>query len=112
MVIYLFQEGRGINIVNKIKAYELQQNGRDTVDANTDLGLPTELRNYSVVKDILDELGVGSVDLMTNNPDKISKLQDVGVVIESRIPVIIKANQHNKRYLETKRDRMSHLLKQ
>lgn len=112
MVIYLFQEGRGINIVNKIKAYELQQNGRDTVDANTDLGLPPELRNYSVVKDVLDELGVVSVDLMTNNPDKISKLQDVGVVVEGRIPVIIEANQHNKRYLETKRDRMSHLLKQ
>lgn len=112
MVIYLFQEGRGINIVNKIKAYELQQNGRDTVDANTDLGLPPELRNYSVVKDILDELRVVSVDLMTNNPDKISKLQDVGVVVEGRIPVIIEANQHNKRYLETKRDRMSHLLKQ
>lgn len=112
MVVYLFQEGRGINIVNKIKAYQLQQNGRDTVDANTDLGLPPELRNYNVVKDILDELVVVSVDLMTNNPDKISKLQDVGVVVEGRIPVIIEANQHNKRYLETKRDRMSHLLKQ
>jgi len=109
MVIYLFQEGRGINIVNKIKAYELQQNGRDTVDANTDLGLPPELRNYSVVKDILDELGVVSLDLMTNNPDKISKLQDVGVIVEGRIPVIIEANQYNKYYLETKRDRMSHL---
>jgi GTP cyclohydrolase II len=112
MVVYLFQEGRRINIVNKIKAYQLQQNGRDTVGANTDLGLPPDLRSYNVVKDILDELQVVSIDLMTNNPDKISKLLDVGVVVERRIPVIIEANQHNKRYLETKRDRMSHLLKQ
>jgi len=81
MVVYLFQEGRGINIVNKIKAYQLQQNRRDTVDANTDLGLPPDLRSYNVVKDILDELEVVSIDLMTNNPDKISKLLDVGVVV-------------------------------
>jgi GTP cyclohydrolase II len=110
IVIYLFQEGRGINIVNKIKAYNLQQKGRDTVDANTDLGLPPEMRRYEVVKDILDELQVVSVDLMTNNPDKISKMQDVGVVIENRIPAIIEPNQHNKRYLETKKDRMHHML--
>jgi GTP cyclohydrolase II len=110
ILIYLFQEGRGINIINKIKAYELQQGGRDTVEANTDLGLPPELRNYSAVKDILDEMGVASIDLMTNNPDKIAKLQDVGVVVENRIPTIIQSSLHNQSYLKTKRDKMQHIL--
>lgn len=110
ILIYLFQEGRGINIINKIKAYNLQQAGRDTVDANTDLGLPAELRKYDVVKDILDDAGVKSIDLMTNNPDKISKLQDVGVVIENRIPIIIKPGKFNRRYLQEKKQKMQHIL--
>lgn len=111
MVIYLFQEGRGINIINKIKAYELQTKGVDTKEANELLGLPPDLRNYDVVKDILDDMGVKSVSLMTNNPEKMDQLQSMGVIIEKRIPLEIKSNKYNKRYLKTKKEKMGHLLK-
>jgi GTP cyclohydrolase II len=111
LVIYLFQEGRGINIINKIKAYELQAEGADTEEANELLGLPPDLRNYDIVKDILDDLEVKSISLMTNNPEKIDQLQSMGVIIEKRIPLEIKSNEHNKRYLKTKKEKMGHLLK-
>lgn len=109
LVIYLFQEGRGINIINKIRTYELQSNGIDTVEANERLGLPPELRQYDIVRDILSDLEVKSVALMTNNPDKLSKLQSAGIIIENRIPLEIIPNQYNINYLKTKKERMDHL---
>lgn len=109
VLIYLFQEGRGINIINKIKTYKLQRKGVDTVDANIELGFPPDLREYSIVKEILDNLRIKSVDLMTNNPDKICQLQDTGVIIENRIPIVIPANPHNEQYLHTKAVRMGHM---
>ena len=109
LVIYLFQEGRGINIINKIKTYELQSDGINTVEANERLGLPPELRQYGIVRDILFDLEIKSVALMTNNPDKISKLQSTGVIIESRVPLEIIPNQYNINYLKTKKEKMGHL---
>ncbi|MCL4399875.1 GTP cyclohydrolase II [Patescibacteria group bacterium] len=111
IVIYLFQEGRGINIINKLKAYKLQRDGADTVDANEMLGLPAELRSYYVVKDILGDLDVESVVLLTNNPDKMKKLTDLGVVVEGIKNIEIEPNKHNGKYLSTKKEKMGHLLK-
>jgi len=111
IVLYLFQEGRGINIVNKIDTYSLQQKGMDTVEANERLGLQAELRRYDVVKDVLEDLGVKSIKLMTNNPDKVSKLTDLGIAIEGIEHHEVKATKFSARYLETKRDRMGHTLK-
>lgn len=110
VVIYLLQEGRGINILNKIKAYDLQSKGVDTVDANEALGLPAEMRQYEVVDDILMDLGVKSIDLMTNNPDKFNKLHSLGVIIEKRLPLVIDSQEHSAKYLETKKSRMGHMI--
>jgi len=112
LVIYLFQEGRGINIINKIKAYELQTKGFDTISANENLGLPPELRKYDIVKDILSDLGIKSVALITNNPDKMSKLQSSGVMIENRISLEILPNKENEFYLKTKKEKLGHLIPQ
>ncbi len=109
LLIYLFQEGRGINIINKIKAYEIQSDGYDTIDANEYLGLPPELREYDIVKDILANLQIKSIDLMTNNPEKINKLQSLGIIIENRIPLEIPSNQYNENYLKTKKEKAGHL---
>ncbi len=110
ILLYLFQEGRGMNILNKIDAYHLQDQGYDTVEANLELGFPDEMREYDVVYDILEDLGVKSINLMTNNPDKINKLSKVGVVVEERVPIILKCNSHNEKYLKTKKEKMNHLL--
>jgi len=110
ILIYLFQEGRGINIINKIKAYELQLDGRDTIEANECLGLPSELREYDIVKDILDNLQVKSIDLMTNNPEKMGKLQSLGVIVENRIPIEIQSNSYSAKYLKTKIVKSGHLM--
>jgi len=107
-VLYLRQEGRGIGLGNKIRAYELQAKGMDTVDANRGLGLPDDARSYDVARDMLDYFEVESVQLMTNNPDKIAKLRDLGVVVSGRIPTIVAANPHSAGYLEAKRVRMAH----
>ena len=109
ILIYLFQEGRGINIINKIKAYELQSDGYDTIEANEYLGLPPELREYDIVKDILANLQIKSIDLMTNNPEKMNKLQGLGIIIENRIPIEIQSNSYNKKYLKTKIEKSGHL---
>lgn len=109
-VLYLFQEGRGINIVNKLKAYSLQKQGFDTVEANELLGLPAEMREYDVVQDIMDDLQIKSIRLITNNPDKIDKLLEAGVNIEGRIPLEITPQENNHRYLSTKKDKMGHIL--
>jgi GTP cyclohydrolase II len=107
-VLYLRQEGRGIGLANKIRAYALQSDGHDTVDANRLLGLPDDARRYDVAKDMLEHLGVASVRLMTNNPAKVRSLRALGVRVTSRVPVVVPANKHSARYLEAKRLRMEH----
>ncbi len=107
-VLYLRQEGRGIGLANKIRAYELQSRGHDTVDANRMLGLPDDARRYDVARDMLEHLGIESVRLMTNNPDKVDALRALGVRVTGRVPVVVPANEHSARYLEAKRLRMEH----
>eukprot|EP00735_Rhodelphis_limneticus_P004402 TRINITY_DN15989_c0_g1::TRINITY_DN15989_c0_g1_i1::g.3852::m.3852 TRINITY_DN15989_c0_g1::TRINITY_DN15989_c0_g1_i1::g.3852 ORF type:complete len:251 (+),score=51.59,sp/O84736/RIBBA_CHLTR/46.67/6e-56,GTP_cyclohydro2/PF00925.15/1.3e-60 TRINITY_DN15989_c0_g1_i1:78-830(+) len=109
MVIYLQQEGRGIGIANKIAAYSLQEKGYDTVDANRKLGLPDDVRKYETVADILQDLNVRSIRLLTNNPRKIYKLEQLGIQISTRIPVVMPANTHSVNYLRTKASRMEHM---
>ncbi len=108
-VIYLRQEGRGIGLANKIRAYALQDGGADTVDANRLLGLEDDLRTYDVAVDVLRALGVASVLLMTNNPLKVQAVSDAGLPVAGRIPVVAGVNAVNRGYLETKRQRMGHL---
>ncbi len=110
VVLYLRQEGRGIGLANKIRAYELQSQGADTVDANRALGLPDDSRDYQQSAAMLHWLGVNSVRLMTNNPEKEHALVKYGVLVRGREPVVIRPNVHSLRYLETKRDRMQHKL--
>ena len=110
IIIYLFQEGRGINIINKIEAYKLQSEGMDTVEANEALGFPAEMRDYLSVKNILDDLGVKSIVLLTNNPDKVNKLTELGIIIHGTQSLEIKPNTHNEKYLLTKKEKMSHKL--
>jgi GTP cyclohydrolase II len=109
-VLYLRQEGRGIGLANKIRAYHLQSQGADTVDANRLLGLPDDARRYDVVRYMLEHLGVESVRLMTNNPAKIDGLRRLGVQVVGTIPVVVQPNEHSLGYLETKRVRMAHSL--
>jgi len=108
--LYMRQEGRGIGLTNKIKAYALQDNGRDTVEANHDLGFPTDLRDYGIGAQILADLGLKSIRLMTNNPRKIVGLEGHGLKVAAREPLQCDVNEHNARYLKTKRDKMGHLL--
>ncbi len=110
VVLYLFQEGRGINIINKLRAYSLQSEGLDTVEANEALGLPAELREYGIVKDMINDLKIKSIKLLTNNPDKVNQLLDNGISIESRIPLEIKPLRENEKYLKTKKKKMGHYL--
>jgi len=109
-VIYLRQEGRGIGLANKIRAYELQARGLDTVDANRSLGLPDDARSYEVARDMLSHLGIRSVRLLTNNPDKVNKLRALGVTVTDTVPVVVPPNPFSQGYLEAKRDRMAHAL--
>ncbi|MFF3690334.1 bifunctional 3,4-dihydroxy-2-butanone-4-phosphate synthase/GTP cyclohydrolase II [Streptomyces sp. NPDC002187] len=109
IVVYLRgHEGRGIGLMSKLRAYELQERGRDTLDANLELGLPADARDYAAGAQILDDLGVRSVRLMTNNPDKVSALVRFGITVLGREPMPVQAGEHNLRYLRTKRDRMGH----
>ena len=110
VLLYLRQEGRGIGLINKLRAYRLQDQGFDTVDANNRLGLPTEARDFPVAARMLALLGVGAVRLMTNNPEKVAALEAEGVMVAERVPHALPANPHNARYLATKRDRSGHLL--
>lgn len=110
VVIYLRQEGRGIGLGNKIRAYALQQQGADTVDANVRLGFAADARRYHAATEILDDLGVASIALMTNNPAKVDALRADGVVIALRVPMVINPNDHNRDYLRTKNRRMGHLI--
>lgn len=110
MLIYLDQEGRGIGLANKIKAYALQDRGMDTVDANVHLGFGEDLRDYSAAAGIMKHFGVKEIALLTNNPKKIKGLEQHGIKVSKRIPLVIKANRYNRKYLETKKKRMNHLL--
>ncbi|MFC1416052.1 bifunctional 3,4-dihydroxy-2-butanone-4-phosphate synthase/GTP cyclohydrolase II [Streptacidiphilus cavernicola] len=103
-------EGRGIGLLPKLRAYQLQEAGRDTVDANLELGLPADARDYAAAARILDDLGVRSVRLLTNNPEKHLALESHGLTVKEREPVEVQAGEHNLRYLTTKRDRMGHQL--
>jgi GTP cyclohydrolase II/3,4-dihydroxy 2-butanone 4-phosphate synthase/GTP cyclohydrolase II len=109
ILIYLpYQEGRGIGLFNKIKAYALQDQGLDTVDANIEIGAPIDAREYELAAEILLDLGFSKIRLMTNNPTKVQALEDAGIEVVDRIPVIVRPGAHNEHYLETKRRRMSH----
>lgn len=108
--IYLRQEGRGIGLHSKIKAYHKQELGMDTVEANTELGFLPDQRDYSAAVNILNYFGIRQVQLLTNNPDKIHALELAGIQIMDRIPLVIASNPYNDHYLKTKRDKMGHLL--
>lgn len=110
ILIYLNQEGRGIGLINKIKAYYLQDLGYDTVLANHQLGFEADLRNYKVACEILKDLGVRKIRLMTNNPNKIKQLSIYGIEILERIPIFTKVNKYNKNYILTKIRKMGHLI--
>ena len=110
IIVYLRQEGRGIGLLNKLRAYELQDEGMDTVDANLHLGFGADLRDYSVAAAVLRTLGVVRLRLLTNNPAKVAGLTENGIEVVERVSLIIEANQHNAGYLNTKRQRMDHQL--
>ena len=110
VIVYMHQEGRGIGLVNKIKAYELQEKGRDTVEANLELGFKADLRDYGIGAQILADIGVKKMRLLTNNPKKIVGLEGYGIAVTSRVPIVIEPTENNIRYLRTKKKKMGHLL--
>ncbi|MDP6851984.1 MAG: bifunctional 3,4-dihydroxy-2-butanone-4-phosphate synthase/GTP cyclohydrolase II [Prochlorococcaceae cyanobacterium ETNP1_MAG_8] len=110
VVVYLRQEGRGIGLINKLKAYSLQDGGLDTVEANESLGFPADLRNYGVGAQILTDLGIHRLRLLTNNPRKIAGLGGYGLQVESRVPLVICPGDHNAAYLAVKREKLGHLI--
>lgn len=112
IILYLRQEGRGIGLFNKIKAYHLQEEGYDTVDANIKLGFAPDLRNYKIACLMLKELGVKSIDLLTNNPDKIEQVEKYDIKVNKRVPIEIHSNHIDRIYLKTKADRMGHDLRE
>jgi GTP cyclohydrolase II/3,4-dihydroxy 2-butanone 4-phosphate synthase/GTP cyclohydrolase II len=111
VLIYLpYHEGRGIGLFKKIRAYALQDQGLDTVDANLEQGAPIDARDYALAGQILEDLGFERIKLMTNNPDKLKALENAGIEVVERIPLVIEPSHHNKRYLDTKKLRLSHKL--
>ena len=111
VILYLRQEGRGIGLTNKIRAYALQDQGHDTVDANLMLNLPADARRYDMCNIMLDHLEIKEVQLITNNPLKIKALTDLGIKVVDRVPLTVGLNPHNEEYLKTKHERMAHLYK-
>ena len=110
VVVYMRQEGRGIGLLNKLRAYQLQDQGLDTVEANERLGFRADLRDYGIGAQILRDVGVGKMRLLTNNPKKVIGLSGYGLEIVERVPLEIRPNQHNERYLQAKRDKLGHLI--
>jgi len=110
VLLYLSQEGRGIGLLNKLRAYKLQEDGLDTVDANLKLGLPADLRDYGIGAQILSDLGLSSIRILTNNPKKIVGLEGYGLSVTEQVPIQSVPNPHNESYLRVKRDRMGHAL--
>nr|MDJ0884925.1 GTP cyclohydrolase II [Desulfobacterales bacterium] len=111
VVLYLRQEGRGIGLVNKIKAYALQEEGLDTVEANEELGFKSDMRNYGIGAQMLVDLGVRQMRLMTNNPKKMVGLEGYGLSIVEQVPIEIEPNEYNRCYLNCKKLKMGHMLK-
>lgn len=110
VMIYLRQEGRGIGLINKLDAYNLQDQGLDTIEANVHLGFEPDERDFDIAIDILRDLGVKAIDLITNNPDKIAAIDQSDIKLRNRIPIIIPSKSENEQYLEVKRQMMGHLL--
>ncbi len=110
VLLYLAQEGRGIGLLNKLRAYNLQDDGFDTVDANLELGLPVDLRDYGIGAQILTDLGLTSIRILTNNPKKIKGLEGYGLSVSEQVPIVHAPNPHNERYLAAKRDRLGHTI--
>lgn len=110
IMIYLRQEGRGIGLINKLEAYNLQDNGLDTIEANVHLGFSPDERDFDMAIDILRDLGVNTIDLITNNPEKIAAIDNSDIVFGKRIPIVIPSKSENEQYLEVKRQVMGHLL--
>ena len=109
-LLYLRQEGRGIGLINKIRAYQLQDGGADTVEANERLGFPADMRDFRIARHMLDQLGVSRVRVMTNNPRKIETLRSAGIDVVERVPLEVGRNPHNDRYLDTKASKLGHML--
>jgi len=110
VLLYMRQEGRGIGLINKLRAYELQDQGMDTLEANLALGFEDDLREYYIGVQILKNLGVKSINLLSNNPRKLTELEEYGIKINNRMPIQVGKNEHNASYLDTKRDKMDHIL--
>jgi 3,4-dihydroxy 2-butanone 4-phosphate synthase/GTP cyclohydrolase II len=110
VLLYMAQEGRGIGLLNKLKAYELQENGMDTVEANLELGFPPDMREYGIGNQILADLGLSTIRILTNNPKKITGIEGFGLTVVEQVPIEISPNDQNRRYLETKRTKLGHRL--
>jgi len=111
VILYINQEGRGIGLINKLKAYKLQEQGLDTVEANIKLGFKMDERDYGVGAQIIREMGITKMRLMTNNPTKRAGLIGYGLEIVENVSIVVESNSHNKRYFDTKRDKMGHEFK-
>jgi 3,4-dihydroxy 2-butanone 4-phosphate synthase/GTP cyclohydrolase II len=110
VLLYMAQEGRGIGLLNKLRAYELQERGRDTVEANLELGFPADARDYGIGNQILADLGLSTLRILTNNPKKLTGIDGFGLTVVEQVPIEVQPQAENARYLATKRDKLGHRL--